>query len=231
MDLFVLPRSENLPLKRHKHPIGMDPVQAARNYSQWSHEGERLKFVRDVYDTHPKAVAQRMNTAAEKIVAFLHDVVENRVKEILGKDPDPAEEEKLIQQILKEIEEYFRNCGCDVSHLIPCIDILTKRVTDIDYQLYIQRVADFAVATNSDIVVRVKLADIKDNKRKDRNPAFNLQTEKDIKRLARYDWAEAYLQKRFPHIILRPGPDEKTDYRARRGMRTRRKLGIDFTMA
>lgn len=69
-----------------------------------------------------------MPTNNEKIVAELHDVIENRVKEVLGGNPSADDEELLIFFVHEEIQGYFRNFGIDIEHLRPEIDVLTKRV-------------------------------------------------------------------------------------------------------
>jgi hypothetical protein len=127
--LYLRPRSYNLPRYAASHHKAMNGFPAAIIFAEWSHEGETLKYDKlRIYHTHCKSVSQRMPTNDEKIVAELHDAIENRVKEILGSNPGAEDEELLIFCIHEEIQDYFKNCGTSIEHLRPEIDVLTKRV-------------------------------------------------------------------------------------------------------
>ena len=188
----------------------MDLLDAATGYAQHIHDGKRLKVDKGKYFTHVKAVSRRLWTKEEKVVALLHDVVEQRVKDKLGATPNPKEEEECIKEILFEIARYFKCCNLDVADLIPDIDILTKRVTDANnYRGYIIRLADDAkrrVAENRPNpyrVIIVKLSDLHHNQEPDRNPAVSQQSPKDKTRLGDYGWAIRYLEGEFPDVLMR----------------------------
>ena len=214
--------------RRRRHflprPGHMDLVAAAVAYAQYAHEFERLKYVEGTYYTHVKGVSERLHTSEEKVVALLHDVVENRIEDELGKTPDKTVEERRIQEILDEIELYFRERGHDISKTLRLdIDILTKRVTDTDaypddtnYLKYIKRLADDAEKRKVYRAVRVKLADLFDNSDPERNRARNIQKPKDRARLRRYGKAIGYLTSRFPEIKLRTaGPANRPAHHER----------------
>ncbi|MDR3449704.1 MAG: hypothetical protein P4M15_08180 [Alphaproteobacteria bacterium] len=187
----------------------MDLLQAARQFSTRAHEGERLKYVPGPYYTHPKAVSERQWDVPAKVEALLHDTVESHVKNTLGKHPDPHQEERVIAEYLKYIQKYFRGKGCDISDLIPDIDILTKRTTDTDYGKYIDRIIDRAKRTGSLRALLVKLADLDDNSLPERNPRLSMQTDKDRARLARYTAAIYQIENSFPGIELRPSVKDR----------------------
>jgi hypothetical protein len=198
----------------------MAGVAAAAAYAKLKHDGERLNYAAEgPYYWHCKAISERMHTRDEKIVAFVHDVIEHQVKNTLGKTPDPVAEEKLIQAGLDEFETYFKNCGYDVSHLRCHVDDLTKRRGD-SYKKYIDKMVSNAQLraltmppVQAYIAIKVKKADLRHNRHDKRNEPLARQSEADKERLARYDWAIALLDEKFPDVILRPDPVEKREQR------------------
>jgi len=85
------------------------------------------------YILHPLAVMMRVNTIEEKIVAVLHDIIEDT----------PVTLHELRKHSFPE-------------HIIEAIDILTKRKKE-SYDKYIWRIK------NNPLALVVKLADIEEN--------------------------------------------------------------------
>lgn len=116
-------------------------LEKALSIAFHSHEGQHDK-AGDPYILHVMRVVLSMDTPMERVVAALHDVVE---------DSDWT---------LKELETIH----CFPSYVIEAVDALTRRYPDRDpegrsedYQQYILRLAKNPTA------VRVKLADLDDH--------------------------------------------------------------------
>ena len=109
------------------------------------------------YIFHPLRVTMKMDTLAEKVVAVLHDVLED-----------------------SNIDLYPFNFP---PHVLRAIEVITKNKGE-KYQDYIKRVAQNRIAK------KVKIADLEDNM--DITRLFAL-SEKDYKRLSKYQEAWAYL--------------------------------------
>lgn len=97
------------------------------------HKGQLRKYSGDEYITHPVAVANRFNDESHKIVAILHDTIED------------------TRLTIDQLIEYGFN-----SKIIKSIDILTKKENE-DYLDYI------LLVKSDDIARRVKVEDIKHN--------------------------------------------------------------------
>lgn len=121
------------------------------------HDGQKDKAGEE-YILHPMYVSERMTDEPAKVVAMLHDVVEDT----------PA--------TLGLIEALF---GRTIS---DAVDSLTKRPNE-DYEVYIKRIGRDPLAT------RVKLVDLEHNMM----PRFQMNTEADQQRLAKYKKAHDYL--------------------------------------
>jgi len=87
----------------------------------------------NAYILHPLAVMMRVKTTEEKIVAVLHDIIEDT----------PVTLDELRQHLFPE-------------HIILAIDTLTKRKKE-SYDKYIWRIK------NNPIALVVKLADLEEN--------------------------------------------------------------------
>lgn len=111
------------------------------------------------YIFHPIRVALQLETEEEKIVALLHDVVEDSEYSIM---------------ILKE---YMFS-----DSVIEALTLLTKN-KGMEYQTYIENIKKNALAT------KVKIADLTDNLDTTRLPAITIQDSKRIKKYHRaYDF-------------------------------------------
>lgn len=110
----------------------MDYIEKAYNIAKAAHSGQKDKAGKD-YFLHPCAVADMLNTDNEKIVALLHDVVEDT--------------EITIDHLKKE--------GFEVK-VIEAVEAITKRPGE-KYNEYIARVKGNALAT------AVKIADMTHN--------------------------------------------------------------------
>lgn len=97
------------------------------------HKGQLRKYSGDEYITHPIAVANRFHDESHKIVAILHDVIE---------DTDFT---------IECLKEYGFN-----NEIVKSIDILTKKENQ-DYLDYILLVKSDKIAR------RVKIEDLKHN--------------------------------------------------------------------
>jgi GTP pyrophosphokinase len=111
----------------------MNELERAIEVAVTVHAGQTDK-AGATYIRHPLRVMQQMDTETERVVAVLHDVVEDTPKE------------------LDDIEHEF---GPTIHDAVAA---LTKRDDETEqYQQFIDRVAD------NDIARKVKIADIEDN--------------------------------------------------------------------
>lgn len=196
-------------------------LQAAGAYAQHAHKGKRLKYVPGTYFTHAEAVSDRTRSINGKVLGFLHDVIEQRVKEGLQqrgiKDctitGNRLIEAGLIQRELIRLRTHFVKSGHDIAPLIPHLNVLTRRLGD-DYDTYIRGIAEFAQtgidrttgvkAVDSLVVIEVKIADLEENRDPKRNPHGTMLTQNDLERLAKYDRSLDFLYTTFPSVALRP---------------------------
>jgi hypothetical protein len=202
-------------------------LQAAGAYAQHAHRGKRLKYVRGTYFTHAEAVSDRTRSINGKVLGFLHDVIEQRVKEALQvrgiKDCATPEnrliEEGLIQRELVRLRNHFEKSGHDMAPLIPHLNVLTRRLGD-DYDTYIKGIAEFAKTgidrttgakvEDAMVVIEVKIADLEENRDPARNPRGTMLTRNDQERLAKYDRSLDFLYAAFPTVALRPTKADHT---------------------
>jgi len=107
-------------------------IEKALQIALQAHQTQKDRYG-EPYILHPLRVMSRLDTVEEKIVALLHDAIED----------SPLTLEKLVSK------------GFSVT-IINAVDAMTKRPGE-DYMHYITRVAGNALA------VKVKLADLEDN--------------------------------------------------------------------
>jgi hypothetical protein len=188
----------------------MDLLQAAGKCSRFFHKGQHFKYVEGAYWEHPKSVSERMHSVDEKVLALLHDVgeeiVKQRLKEI--KAPTPEQEEEAVAYALDRIRRYFQKRHCTIDYLLPDLDVLTRR-SYWTYGFYIGNIIDHCARTGALRAAKVKLADLEDNRDPDRNRPVALQTDKDKARLLRYDFSRARILKAYPQITLRLGRNNR----------------------
>lgn len=110
----------------------MDQIQLAQQICQEAHYGQVDKAGQPYY-LHTFAVADMCETEEEKVVAYLHDVLENGEYD----------------------EVYLRMCGFS-DKVVEAVKVLTKDL-DEDYMEYIDRISQNKLATS------VKLADLSHN--------------------------------------------------------------------
>ncbi len=110
----------------------MHDLERALEIAVDAHAGQEDK-AGEPYIRHPLRVMRAMDTDTERVVAVLHDVVEDS------------------SYALKDIEEHF---GTEVRDAVDC---LTKRDGDDYVEDFVARAAE------NDIAHRVKRADIEDN--------------------------------------------------------------------
>ena len=108
-------------------------LEKAVDIARYQHEGQTRKFTGEPYFMHPVRVAERMHTQDEKIVAYLHDVVEDTdfTYEDLGAEGYP-------------------------KHILEAVKAITQLGTE-SYLAYIGRVCQNKLAT------AVKISDTEDN--------------------------------------------------------------------
>lgn len=114
-------------------------LERALRLACWAHQGQK-SFSGRPYIFHPIRVMEQQSTWRARVVALLHDVVE---------DTDVT---------LQQIEEWFLD-----PDIVEALDRLTHRDGE-PYDDYVERVAQNPLAT------RVKLADLQDNLRVERIP-------------------------------------------------------------
>lgn len=143
-----------------------DLLNRAIEIAARAHTGQKRFGNGESYILHPLRVMMSLNDIDEKIVAVLHDVVE---------DTNEKSETNWTIEILKE--EGFHKAHLDA------IEAITK-VDDDEYEDYLQRVKKNKIARN------VKVADIEDNMN-----IFSLKKvkQKDMIRLEKYHAARLYL--------------------------------------
>ena len=110
----------------------MDQIQLAQQICQEAHY-EQVDKAGQPYYLHPFAVADMCETEEEKVVAYLHDVLENGEYD----------------------EVYLRMCGFS-DKVVEAVKVLTKDL-DEDYMEYIDGISQNKLATS------VKLADLSHN--------------------------------------------------------------------
>ena len=108
-------------------------VEQAKAIARKQHAGQTRWDKVTPYITHPIAVSERFDSPLFKVVALLHDVVEDT----------PMTLDRLREAGVRE-------------HAVKCVDHLTKREGE-EYLAYIQRVA------SDPISAAVKVADIEHN--------------------------------------------------------------------
>ena len=119
------------------------------------HEGQTDKAGKP-YIEHPLRVMNQVESEEEKIVAVLHDIVE---------DTDISLDD-------------LRNEGFS-EKVVSAVECLTKQEGE-NYDSYIERISFNPLA------VKIKLADLEDNRDLTRLPEV---TDKDLKRIEKYDKA------------------------------------------
>ena len=117
----------------------MTPEQA-KELCILAHKGQFRRDGITPYSTHPIAVAEMMNTDEEKIVAYLHDVIE---------DTD-YNEQQIMEKLYNNIDTYKH---IYYQNIFFAITTLTKSSL-IDYKNYIELISFNKLAT------KVKLADM-----------------------------------------------------------------------
>jgi (p)ppGpp synthase/HD superfamily hydrolase len=124
------------------------------------------------YLLHPLRMMLRMDTIEEKMVALLHDVVEDSPKE------SPVTLEDLRRDGFSEA-------------VVTAVDCLTKREENKNrtdhYDLYLEKIK------GNELAREVKLADLEDNLKLDRLKEI---TPSDIERLNKYKRAHKYLNEK-----------------------------------
>ena len=108
-------------------------VQNAKSIATIAHLGQTRWDKSIPYITHPEAIAATFDNPKLKIVAWLHDVVEDT----------PTTLEQLGEMM--------------PGYIVDAVDAITKRKGEERYDEYISRVADNPLAT------LVKIADIQHN--------------------------------------------------------------------
>ena len=110
----------------------MDQIQLAQQICQEAHYGQ-VDNAGKPYYLHPFTVADMCESEEEKVVAYLHDVLEDSEYD----------------------EMYLRMCGFS-DKVVEAVKTLTKGV-DEDYMQYIDKISQNKLAT------AVKLADLSHN--------------------------------------------------------------------
>ena len=130
---------------------GQSIVDIALSIARQAHEGQLDKAGVD-YIEHPIYVASQVDTAEEKAVALLHDVIED----------SPVSAEELLQAGLPET-------------VVTAVQVLTKK-KEQDYQTYLETVKKNPLARV------VKLADLKHNSDLSRLPSITAKDRERLKK-------------------------------------------------
>lgn len=150
----------------------MNPLSKAIMIAAEAHAGQVDKGGQP-YILHPLRLMMQMNNDEERIVAVLHDVIE-----------DDRSGRWTLAAIESNLCGYF-TCPLDMvrpavslSRIVDALDALTHRKGE-DYDSYIARVRGNALAT------KIKRCDLQDNMDLSRIPVEK-QTEKDQQRWVKY---------------------------------------------
>jgi hypothetical protein len=124
------------------------------NKAVWYYVFPGKWFIAEPYHVHPIAVADMLSTEQEKVVAYLHDVIE---------DTDWELEQKSIGDDL-DFEQYHLVEPDGTKHLISTCTafsllLLTHKPSRIPYLDYIKNIAN----SLDRVAIKVKLADITSN--------------------------------------------------------------------
>lgn len=133
--------------------------ELAKQIAAVAHDGQTDKAGQP-YINHPIAVADKVSSDTEKVVALMHDVIEDSATTL----------------------DDIRKAGFS-EDIIEALDCITKRDNEA-YDDYLLRVASNGIAKT------VKMADIAHNM--DTTRLINI-TEKDLKRLQKYEYAISVL--------------------------------------
>lgn len=164
------------------HPTGDDDIgtlEAAIRIAVRAHEGQRDKAGQP-YILHPLRVMLKVDTIEERIVAILHDVIED------GTDAAQCEVEDLLS-----------------DRLMRAVRALTKRLDEhgaAGYGAFIRR------AKKNPIARRVKIADLEDNLDITRLASLSAS---DSERLGRYHASLRFLKGLDPELNLNIGSEEE----------------------
>lgn len=142
----------------------MSQIETALAIALKAHSGQ-LDKGGAVYILHPLRIMGTMSNDAERVVALLHDVLE---------DSSYTAEDLLEEGISSEI----------VDAVIALTKTLDSKGVPITYEKYLIQVK------SNPLACRVKLADLEDNMDLSR---LNTVTEKDLKRREKYQRAAIYL--------------------------------------
>lgn len=142
----------------------MSQIETAMSIALKAHKGQVDK-AGAAYILHPLRIMGKMTNDSERVVALLHDVLE---------DSSYTAEDLLEEGISSEI----------VDAVIALTKALDSKGVPIAYEKYLIQVK------SNPLACRVKLADLEDNMDLSR---LNTVTEKDLKRLEKYQRAVAYL--------------------------------------
>lgn len=149
------------------------------------------------YILHPMRVMLRMRSPEERIVAILHDVIEDT-----RKTPEPWTLDRIRKffpddAIIGALDAITRR---EIDELVPDASVHATRPRRETYVAYIRRLAENPLAR------RVKVADLRDNTDPRRPIVPGSQAMID-----RYQWAIAYLHMResgHPFADRLPDPPE-----------------------
>lgn len=111
----------------------MDLVKLAEQIAREAHGDQPRKFSDDLYIVHPQRVARKMDSVDEKVVAWLHDVIEDTKLDGIN----------LLERGIP-------------AHLVEAVEAISKLPGE-DYLEYLLRVR------NNPIARAVKIADLEDN--------------------------------------------------------------------
>ncbi|KZM40850.1 GTP pyrophosphokinase [Marinomonas sp. SBI22] len=142
----------------------MSQIETAMSIALDAHKGQVDK-AGAAYILHPLRIMGKMSNDAERIVALLHDVLE---------DSSYTAKDLLAEGISTEL----------VDAVIALAKTLDSKGLPIAYDNYLIQVK------SNPLACRVKLADLEDNMDLSR---LNQVTEKDIKRVEKYQKAKAFL--------------------------------------
>jgi (p)ppGpp synthase/HD superfamily hydrolase len=144
----------------------MSDLEHAISLAAKTHSGQVDK-AGEPYILHPLRVMFRLSSDDERIVAVLHDVVEDSELSL-----EDLRDNGFSEEVVRAIEAVTK---------LP-----EEEGSDVGYQAFVER------AGNNPIACKVKIADLQDNLEVTRLSSFS---DKDARRVARYLKSLRYLEK------------------------------------
>lgn len=154
--MLALQQAIDLATKAHKGQW-RKPTIAKPHYILKSgdeiYKQDGIVFIRQQYIKHPLAVMNMMTTEEERIVAVLHDVIEDTEWQLSEIISDEGNFYSILYQPATDNGVFEQECYGISKDVYKALDVLTK-LPNQSYADYLERI------TSSKLATKVKLADM-----------------------------------------------------------------------